>query len=203
MTQTLFLKTKTFLDFILKRHLANLISYSRVLFTLMALGFYGLGYEIVFLCLVILAISSDFFDGYIARKFSAETAFGSVLDPACDKVFVVLMLSFLYLQTVISKFFCVALMMRSFVQIISFLIVHNTGIRFSAKPSLWAKTLNGILFFLIFFLSLTLVFPKEFEGESRVVFCFLVLVSFGEFVFMVYYPAQFYRILLGEKKVFE
>lgn len=44
----------------------------------------------VWLCLFIyiIAAMTDFFDGYIARKFNQITPFGTFLDPISDKIFV-------------------------------------------------------------------------------------------------------------------
>ena len=50
------------------------------------------------LILYILACLSDFFDGYIARKFSIESTFGKFLDPIADKILVV---SIIYVMVVV------------------------------------------------------------------------------------------------------
>ncbi len=40
----------------------------------------------------ILCISSDYLDGYIARKFDLESIYGKYLDPVCDKFFTIVSL---------------------------------------------------------------------------------------------------------------
>ena len=52
------------------------------------------------LILYILACLSDFFDGYIARKFSIESTFGKFLDPIADKILVI---SIIFILVAISK----------------------------------------------------------------------------------------------------
>lgn len=52
------------------------------------------------LSLYILACLSDFFDGYIARKFSIESIFGKFLDPIADKILVI---SIIFILVAISK----------------------------------------------------------------------------------------------------
>ena len=49
---------------------------------------YGAG--VVWLCfgLYVLAALTDFFDGWVARKFNQVSAFGTFLDPISDKIFV-------------------------------------------------------------------------------------------------------------------
>ena len=40
------------------------------------------------LAVYLVAVFTDFFDGYLARRWHAESAFGRVVDPFCDKVLV-------------------------------------------------------------------------------------------------------------------
>ncbi len=56
----------------------------------------SLEYRIIFLALFIYASITDFFDGYLARKYNINTTFGRVFDPIADKslilvVFIVLL----------------------------------------------------------------------------------------------------------------
>mgnify|MGYP002880236749 CR=1 FL=1 len=50
------------------------------------------------LYLYIFACVSDFFDGYMARRFNLETNFGKFLDPIADKILVV---SIIYIMVVV------------------------------------------------------------------------------------------------------
>ena len=53
---------------------------------------------------------SDYFDGYLARKYNAESQLGEILDPVADKILVVFILIGLsvnlnsYLMAVMSSF---------------------------------------------------------------------------------------------------
>ena len=49
------------------------------------------------LIILVLAASTDFFDGYFARILKAETTLGKLLDPLADKVLVTSYLVALYL----------------------------------------------------------------------------------------------------------
>ena len=62
-----------------------------IIFLLIVFGFFGWA-----LLLTVLATSSDFWDGYLARRYDLETTLGSILDPIADKIlltFLILALS--------------------------------------------------------------------------------------------------------------
>ncbi|MBI5759900.1 MAG: CDP-diacylglycerol--glycerol-3-phosphate 3-phosphatidyltransferase [Planctomycetales bacterium] len=70
-------------------NLPNLITLSRlvlslVLFTMMSLTDWWLASAILF----VVAASTDFLDGYIARKYGLVTVLGRIMDPFVDKVIV-------------------------------------------------------------------------------------------------------------------
>ena len=48
------------------------------------------------LILFIVIALSDYFDGVIARKTNSTSEFGVMLDPIADKLFVVLIITFIY-----------------------------------------------------------------------------------------------------------
>lgn len=75
--------------------LPNLITLSRfVLVPIFLYQFYIKNFLIALLLLVITGLT-DFFDGWIARKFHQRSRLGSMLDPLADKY--LMLLSFLYL----------------------------------------------------------------------------------------------------------
>ncbi|MEO6434251.1 MAG: CDP-alcohol phosphatidyltransferase family protein [Tepidisphaeraceae bacterium] len=79
------------------RHVPNLITGSRLV---LAAGFFGLlgfyQYEgrghplLLFVAFIVFlaALASDWLDGYLARKWKVEGAFGRVVDPFADKILV-------------------------------------------------------------------------------------------------------------------
>ena len=62
-------------------------------------------YNLAALTLYIFACFSDFFDGYLARKFDMESNFGRFLDPIADKILVVSIIIILIANNQITNFF--------------------------------------------------------------------------------------------------
>jgi CDP-diacylglycerol--glycerol-3-phosphate 3-phosphatidyltransferase len=82
----------------LYRHLPNQLTMLRlvlaaVFFVVLNQYRYGTagvsgGWLVAALALFVLATITDALDGYLARRWSAESAFGRIMDPFCDKVLV-------------------------------------------------------------------------------------------------------------------
>lgn len=83
---------------LIKNHLANILTISRLLLLPVMIGLFYLesawGGFAMWLCFVLYVIASvtDYFDGYVARKLNQVTAFGTFLDPISDKIFVATLL---------------------------------------------------------------------------------------------------------------
>ena len=76
------------------RSLPNLLSLSRLL---LAAAFIAIDRVDVRIVLVMLALATDYLDGWIARQFGPMTRMGALLDPITDRVFALVGVSvFLY-----------------------------------------------------------------------------------------------------------
>ena len=72
--------------------LINLITISRILLAPIILIF--LIFENYFICIILFffASLSDYLDGFLARKYNAESQLGEILDPIADKILIVFVL---------------------------------------------------------------------------------------------------------------
>ena len=70
----------------------NLLTVTRILLAPIILLFLIFGEYLLCIFLSLLAGVSDYFDGYLARKFNAESELGEILDPIADKILVVFLL---------------------------------------------------------------------------------------------------------------
>ena len=88
----------------------NLLTITRILLAPIILFFLIFGEYLLCVFLFLLAGMSDYFDGYFARKYNAESQLGEILDPIADKILVVFILIGLsvnlnsYLMAVMSSF---------------------------------------------------------------------------------------------------
>lgn len=77
-----------------RNNMANILTVARlfllpvIIILFYAEAFYGAWVAWACLFVYALAAITDFFDGYVARKFNQISAFGTFLDPVSDKVFV-------------------------------------------------------------------------------------------------------------------
>jgi len=75
----------------MKRHVPNFLTLGRMILVppiVVLLVFPGKVPSALAACLFLLASLTDFFDGFIARRFEVESSFGRFLDPIADKVLV-------------------------------------------------------------------------------------------------------------------
>ena len=82
----------------IKDNLANILTFARLLLLPVMIALFYLeaswGAVAAWLCFVVFVLSAvtDFFDGYVARKYNQITPFGTFLDPISDKIFVATLL---------------------------------------------------------------------------------------------------------------
>ncbi len=70
--------------------------------------------HIIALAIAIIAALTDLLDGYLARKFKAESDFGRLIDPLADKIFVMATFTVLVSYHLIPGWFLVVILAREF-----------------------------------------------------------------------------------------
>ena len=74
------------------QNLVNTLTISRILFAPIILLFLIFGEYLICTILFFIAGMTDYYDGYLARKFNVESQLGEILDPIADKIIVVFIL---------------------------------------------------------------------------------------------------------------
>ena len=140
-----------------KQQIPNLLTFGRVLAVPLALGFMVADAGAWPLLVLFSAASvTDFFDGYLARKWQASSTLGALLDPVADKLLVALMLLFLVHRTDAPMLAIAAILLRE---------IYISGLReFLAQRQVTLPVSQGgkwktaLQMFAIFFLLVALCF---------------------------------------------
>jgi len=81
-------------------NLPNVLTIIRIILTVLFIYLFyqgGLGSKLLALIVFTLASLTDYFDGYLARKYNLITPFGKLMDPIADK-FLILSAFFIFMQ---------------------------------------------------------------------------------------------------------
>lgn len=110
---------------------------------------WGLAYT-----LFTLGALSDFFDGYLARKWQVTTTFGSVIDPLADKVLALSLLGLLTVKGVLPQLLFFAMLARDVGIVLGALFLKNKA-RMQTVTPLWVGKLHTTVQFFFIFLCLS------------------------------------------------
>lgn len=153
-----------------------------VLFTPLNLYFY-------LLCIFGVAAATDFFDGFLARKYNVVSDFGKIFDPLSDKVLTFVFLIILYKTGLIPQVIILLLVVRD-------LIIDGVRGVFAKKIIIPAIVTAKIKTAVIFLLILSALFELTFYTTAEIRYVTLGL-SFAALIFSyssaLHYALIFYR----------
>ncbi len=126
---------------------------------------------------VLLAMITDCFDGYLARKFKYTTRVGAILDPLMDKFFVYFTLCVLFFESKISVWQGAAMLSRDvFLCLFGiYLILSKNWESYKFRSIKWGKITTATQFFVLITISLGYTLPQLF---------YVVFVIFGMLAFI-------------------
>lgn len=158
-------------------NVSNILSLSRAA---LALAFLQ---ENIFIRLlaIVLAMISDFLDGYLARRSHTTTQFGAILDPIMDKFFVFFVGGILYLESQIAGWELLALISRDISLCLFglFLGCVRGWQSYECKALWWGKITTAFQFFLLIGVTMHLMFPESlyflFIMMACCAFCELII----------------------------
>lgn len=154
--------------------ISNLLSLSRAGF---ALAFLQENIAIRLIALV-LAMISDFLDGYLARLSKTTTNVGAILDPIMDKFFVFFVGGVLYLEHSLAGWELAALVSRDVsLCVFGLFLLFIKGLRgYECRALWWGKITTALQFFILVGLTLRIVFP----GYVYLIFVIMAACAFIE-----------------------
>lgn len=126
---------------------------------------------------ICLAMVTDSFDGYLARKFGSTSQFGAVLDPAMDKFFVIFGLGALFLEGKLRLWQAISMLSRDFFLCVfgTYLTVTGRWHAYEYRSIRWGKASTALQFCVLIGLILGFTLP---------LYVFAVFVLFGVLAFV-------------------
>jgi phosphatidylglycerophosphate synthase len=124
---------------------------------------------------IILAMVSDFLDGYLARKQKMTTPFGAILDPIMDKFFVFFAGGIYFVEQRLTPWELAALLSRDIsICLFGLFLGLSRGWKgYECKAIWWGKIITGAQFALLIGLTLPICFP------SYIYTIFMVMAGFA------------------------
>lgn len=103
------------------RALPNIISLSRVL---LAAAFVAVGHTDARIVVVFLAASTDFLDGWVARRANSSSRWGALIDPLADRVFAVVAVLFFLITGALSVIGFLVMLSRDIMTAVGFIVAR-------------------------------------------------------------------------------
>ncbi|MFW6014880.1 MAG: CDP-diacylglycerol--glycerol-3-phosphate 3-phosphatidyltransferase [bacterium] len=123
----------------------NILTILRIILIPFYINFFLIEKYIIAAVLFLVSAMTDFFDGYIARKYNITTKLGRILDPAADKLTIISILLVLIFKNIIPDFIAIIILTREIFIFISSTISFLLGYDF-INPS----NLGKISIFLLY-----------------------------------------------------
>ncbi len=164
---------------------------------------------------LVFALLSDFFDGFLARKLNQSSLLGSILDPVADKLILLSLFGFLISLSISPLIYFIPLASRNISQLLSIPILLFNKIQFKVKPKLLPKIATTMSFILLFFYLASLAVSREpaferffwlFDVESPLNFVVIPMILISivlEIYIFITFLIRFVKIYKGTEDTFE
>ena len=170
-------------------NLPNILTILRIIFTFLFIGLfcqYQMGWALI---VFTLASFTDYFDGYLARKYDLVTPFGKIMDPIADK-FLILSAFFIFMKfQLIAPWMFIAIFTREVIVTGLRLMAMRKGITLSAERAGKLKTvlqIGAVYLIMIFIIVIVEVDVNYITSQDyvsklnliiNIVMCFVVIVT--------------------------
>ena len=159
----------------------NFLSFLRILLILPTI--YSLQIELYLLAalLFLVSLSTDFFDGYLARRYQLESELGAFLDLIADKILVVTILVwlvFIYANEALTIISILIILREIIITSFRYFIVLNNFDKELIKANKYGKFKTAFQFFSIFLLILSPLFNDSYLFISLALLFLSTLISY-------------------------
>ncbi|MDX2049964.1 MAG: CDP-diacylglycerol--glycerol-3-phosphate 3-phosphatidyltransferase [Rickettsiaceae bacterium] len=148
------------------------------------------------LCLIlfILGMTTDYFDGYVARKYDLETRLGQILDPIADKILVSSCLIILASQSYASVILSILIISREF--FVSGLRESMPALKFRLKVTILSKIKTTCQMFAIAVLFFASLEGDFIEGDFA-----SDLITFGNYLLLIVTIISLFTAMIYVRKI--
>jgi len=102
------------LNYLQKKYIPNIITISRLLLSFPIIIFLEINKLSFVWFLILIGGIFDYLDGYFAKKLNSKTRLGAILDPIVDKIFIIILFSWLSINNVIPYWSLCLIITREF-----------------------------------------------------------------------------------------
>lgn len=168
-------------------NLPNVLTIFRIILTVLFIYLFyqdGLGSRLLALIVFAFASLTDYFDGYLARKYNLITPFGKLMDPIADK-FLILSAFFIFMQLhMIAAWMFITIFAREIFVTGIRLVAVQRGVALAAEGAGKLKTVLQIvsIYFIIIF---TILVRLDTDGQSTQSLMRQALTGINIFMFIV------------------
>ncbi len=160
------------------KHLPNILSASRIL-----LAFAFLSDNPYLRCAsILIAMSTDFLDGWVARKFGSVSPLGIILDPIADKFFVIFAFIILISENALAPFYAFEMLSRDWAIVVFgfYLLMKGEWANYKIK-AFWCGKITTTFQFIVL-IALVLHYPVP--SQLYAIFVVLGIISLPELYYL-------------------
>jgi CDP-diacylglycerol--glycerol-3-phosphate 3-phosphatidyltransferase len=171
------------------RIIPNIITISRIVLSFVFLLLAKIGLSTYAFIIFIIAIITDFLDGYLARKLNAVTTTGKILDPIADKLIIIFGFIIAYLHDIVPRWFVFLLITKELVLIIGAIILISKNKTKHIKSNIFGKLLmltQSVYLIYVFFNSLILntYSNKILNNTMLYILALLVVITLISYLYL-------------------
>lgn len=177
-------------------NIPNLLTAFRLLVIPLIIILHNNGQIVASFVILIFALVSDFFDGYLARKLQQETHFGAIFDPIADKFVALGFYGYILYNNLAPWWLATIILVRNFSQLLCIpILIWWLKKKFFVKPSWFAKWVTGVS-------DIYLVIPLYFIECNTFLAPLMYPLAIAELIIFVTYVPRLIQIATGKHDTF-
>ena len=165
----------------------NLLTISRIIFSIFLIFNATKLSNITFLMIVAILFLTDQLDGFLARKYKVQTLFGAVMDTVADKILCITLIIPLILGNRISLIILIGELAIGLTNLIAVLNKRKTTVSFIGKVKMWLLSISIIVGYLV-----------SFGYIPKIIFNISCVITF---VIQLYVLIKYILLLKGRERI--